>query len=1068
MAKRKIDEQISYNWLFVVLSGLFMFVTGWAVYDEAYSRRPWKDYQNRFFQIEIDLAKQEYKLQESLLDASTCPEACAAHYEGQKGAAKTCETVCKDATHYAELAEKKAAIEAENRGPKKAEIQRIQGEIEALKQKWFDINQAATFTKAEWSEQDYYRRLARHEYLKNPDDASLKSTLDEEEKRAAELSARFDKEWAETKAAEQAQKDKEKELDELKREEEHKTISKEMEKLASARDSAKRAYGLAKANAAGLTGSKTEVKQFDLPKIGAVDRCTSCHMGTTRGGFEQVEETVFKSHPYRRTLLSLHPPEEFGCVSCHDGQGRATTEFYAHAPSNDEDPHAFHTHFWEFPLLKGPPGGDGTEYMETKCRSCHANQVEFRSYVSCASDVECLDVGDEENPAKCVDRPLADAAAAQKAFETLPGTPEGAFPEGEPGRPNMVCADKRGRPVLVDFAPNYTAGVKIVEEVGCYGCHPIDGFKDLPKPAPALVQVSTKIDPSYMVSWIQYPKEHRPNSRMPNFWPMMLEPEAYPYVVDVEAETKRRAHEAKAIAAFLVSTSKASQKYAYDVEKIPANVKGDVARGKKAMGELGCAACHDLPGDEANTPKRVNRASHFDHGPNLFDIGAKTSRDWIYSWIRNPKRYSPTTRMPNLRLTEQEAADIATYLFTLKGDKKFDTVAEADLADEALIKEGKGLVKKYGCYGCHLVEGYEEEPGIGADLSAFGVKLRERLDFGDYIVDHNMQTWNTWTISKLRHPRVYSYEAQSPVETLMPEFEFTEEEVRKVMVFLKSNRAGADKSAEVLAHELTGADFKRQRGRQMLRNYNCYGCHNVNDHQGELASLPHLSGSNAIYGPPPLSNQGLKAQPDWLFGFLKRPFRMRPLPKVRMPTFGFSDVEATNLVAMFSNVDGVAYPYEDYGTVGPESPADYTIGKALFDAAGCQQCHVVGELGEGPLPPEVKAPNLLMTQERLRPEWLKLWIANPDAMQKGTAMPGFWLSQNVMENFLQTNPAFQAAVSQVAPEIVKRYAASPQLQIEAVRNYLFRLGQPAPAGSNQGSTAALVPPAGGEPTPAPQ
>ncbi|RMH45219.1 MAG: hypothetical protein D6689_00505, partial [Deltaproteobacteria bacterium] len=216
-------------------------------------------------------------------------------------------------------------------------------------------------------------------------------------------------------------------------------------------------------------------------------------------------------------------------------------------------------------------------------------------------------------------------------------------------------------------------------------------------------------------------------------------------------------------------------------------------------------------------------------------------------------------------------------------------------------------------------------------------------------------------------------------------------------------------------------------------------CHNVDGHVGDLASLPALSGSNSIFGPPPLTNEGLKAQPTWLFNFLKRPFRMRPLPKVRMPTFGFTDREATDLVRMFSAIDGAVFPFTYHGDVGPRDDHERRIGKAIFDAAGCQKCHVVGELGDGPVPPEVKAPNLLMAKDRLRAEWLTLWLADPGAMQKNTAMPAFWLGGNQMDMFLQTNPEFRAAVDGIPQDVIDRYRTSPQLQIEATRNYLFRL-----------------------------
>ena len=49
------------------------------------------------------------------------------------------------------------------------------------------------------------------------------------------------------------------------------------------------------------------------------------------------------------------------------------------------------------------------------------------------------------------------------------------------------------------------------------------------------------------------------------------------------------------------------------------------------------------PGMEYNRPIFTRR------GPELSAMGSKTSREWLYAWIRNPISYHPETRMPGLR-----------------------------------------------------------------------------------------------------------------------------------------------------------------------------------------------------------------------------------------------------------------------------------------------------------------------------------------------------------------------------------------------------------------------------------
>ncbi len=54
-------------------------------------------------------------------------------------------------------------------------------------------------------------------------------------------------------------------------------------------------------------------------------------------------------------------------------------------------------------------------------------------------------------------------------------------------------------------------------------------------------------------------------------------------------------------------------------------------------------------------------------GQPLENIGNKTTYEWIYNWVRDPKHYSPATYMPNLRLTDAQVADVATYLIDAEG-----------------------------------------------------------------------------------------------------------------------------------------------------------------------------------------------------------------------------------------------------------------------------------------------------------------------------------------------------------------------------------------------------------------
>src|SRR6201993_3219975 len=92
------------------------------------------------------------------------------------------------------------------------------------------------------------------------------------------------------------------------------------------------------------------------------------------------------------------------------------------------------------------------------------------------------------------------------------------------------------------------------------------------------------------------------------------------------------------------------------------------------------------------------------------------------------------TAMPSLRLSPDDARDVASYLITLKHADA--TYADASFMDDpAQAAKGKDLVRHYGCAGCHEISGFEDEGRIGTELTNEGSKPIERLDFALYTED---------------------------------------------------------------------------------------------------------------------------------------------------------------------------------------------------------------------------------------------------------------------------------------------------------------------------------------------
>ena len=117
--------------------------------------------------------------------------------------------------------------------------------------------------------------------------------------------------------------------------------------------------------------------------------------------------------------------------------------------------------------------------------------------------------------------------------------------------------------------------------------------------------------------------------------------------------------------------------------------RGDATRGEETVKSIGCQGCHVVgEGNRSDIgPRRT-------FGQPLENIGNKATYEWIYNWVRDPKHYSPTTYMPNLRLTDAQVADVATYLTGLKGPTGDPAKATGDQAaiDSVLLDYLRNVV----------------------------------------------------------------------------------------------------------------------------------------------------------------------------------------------------------------------------------------------------------------------------------------------------------------------------------------------------------------------------------------
>ncbi len=706
-----------------------------------------------------------------------------------------------------------------------------------------------------------------------------------------------------------------------------------------------------------------------------VDRCQSCHLGAANSAYAD-QSPPFGSHPRLDLFVgdtSVHPAGEFGCTVCHLGKGRGTSFGSAiHTPANESQEHRWeeeygwsHIELWEWPMRP-------SYETEASCFKCHVD-----------------------------DTWIPDADVLQY-------------------------------------------GLELVENLGCYGCHQLDRFDDQRRPGPSLEHVGIKTTPEWAYNWVMDPKSFRPNTPMPKFFDLANTSDA--------EWTERNKVEADAIVAYVFSSST-------DLE-LDAAPSGDAARGQDLVNSIGCLGCHIV--DEPGTPTFPDdqpRFSGYRHqGPNLWGIGSKVNADWLYTWVQDPKHYFPDTVMPDLRLTEREATDVTAYLMSLTNPawdspaipaidvdlrnavaleylKNTRTIADAEAELAAMDAEttrlylGNQLIGRYGCYSCHVIAGFEDRGRLGTSLSDWGSKPVPRLDFGLLDLPHERRAFLE---QKLAAPRSYDDgKVKAPQEKArMPNFGLAPEEIAAITTAILAH------TDEIIPDTKKPAQTPRkvamEAGRSLIQNYNCRGCHIIEGQGGAIQApiivLGAAAGQNAAvaaaYAPPNLNTEGAKTQPEWLYNFLYDPSTaIRPWLDVRMPTFGFNDVELNTLAGYFSAVDDAAYPFDQKFTLAHEYPRDAVqTGRTLAQGQlQCFRCHVQGSVN----PPGTEdnwAPDLALAADRLRFEWVQEWIADPQTIFPGTKMPQYWQDLD-------------------APSFMPELDADARLQIEALAAYIMSLGQ---------------------------
>ena len=565
------------------------------------------------------------------------------------------------------------------------------------------------------------------------------------------------------------------------------------------------------------------------------------------------------------------------------------------------------------------------------------------------------------------------------------------FPMLPKGMTEASCAKCHKQEVYVPNAEKLNAAYATYERAGCYACHKTRGFENLRKPGPILTKINAKLTPEWVKTWLRNPKAVKATTWMPRVW--------YNSNSSTPEDAVRNEVEINAAVAYLFANS---VQHTFAVASPP---RGDAKSGEQIVRAVGCLGCHviDETDRSAAGPRRT-------FGQPLQNIGSKTTYEWLFDWVRDPKHYNAETYMPDLRLTDAQVADVATYLSGLKqaGGEAAKATPDQAAVDAVLLDYFKGVmpaeeakaavgkldaeakqrtlgervINRYGCFSCHQIKGFETTQPIGTELSEEGTKLVSRLDFA-FVEGLPHTSKLAWFRAKLHDPRVFDQgRILLPGEKLrMPNFDFTDQEVEQLLTAIMSFQREIQ-PAQAMPVKSARRDFIVQ-GRALVHRRNCVGCHIIEGDGGDFLKLV----KEPTLGPPTLTPTGARVQHDWLYAFLKSPISIRPWLDARMPTFGFDDPNLNGIISYFGAVSNKMGAFRTQPVARAIASDD--TGKRLFDELKCQQCHVLGAIPKDQ-PTSNLAPDLRMSPERLQADWIIDWLKNPATILPGTRMPAFW------------------------------------------------------------------------------
>lgn len=384
--------------------------------------------------------------------------------------------------------------------------------------------------------------------------------------------------------------------------------------------------------------------------------------------------------------------------------------------------------------------------------------------------------------------------------------------------------------------------------------------------------------------------------------------------------------------------------------------------GRELLAREGCVHCHTIELPDGRMMKAT------DDPPSLSHIADKTTREWIFAWLKDPQAYATTSTMPNFQLSDDDARDVSAFLIAnstpVAGDKL--TVSAKESSDPTA---GPSLYGESFCASCHAVQnaaGNIVGGDVGPELTRVGSKVKVEW----------LQAW-------LRNPRVYD------PPTGMPHYRFNDGQIATLSTFLLA-KTDSDLLANV--HLELATDQQIAHGKHLVSDYGCASCHEIAGIKKPENFAPELS----RIGSKPVTQLIFLAGmphtlPEYIAGKIRNPRAFSP--GLKMPQYTFTPAQINALTTALLSLNERSHTLPPSLTVPGRTETDYQpagkAGKLMTDLA-CLSCHRInGHGGE-------MAPDLTWEGSAVQRDWLVQFLKNPGTLRPALIrrMPRFNLSDS--------------------------------------------------------------------------